>query len=29
MKHEASAFDPAGGEVKICKMPLVTDAETA
>ena len=29
MKHEAAAFVTAGGKVKICKRPLVTDAETA
>ena len=29
MKHEAAAFVNAGGKVKICKMPLVTDDETA
>ena len=29
MKHEAAAFVTAGGKVKICKMPLVTDAERA
>ena len=29
MKHEAAAFVTAGGKVKICKLPLVTDAETA
>lgn len=29
MKHEAAAFVTAGGKVKICKVPLVTDAETA
>ena len=29
MKHEAAAFITAGGKVKICKMPLVRDAETA
>lgn len=29
MKHEAAAFVTAGGKVKICKVPLVTDGETA
>lgn len=29
MKHEAAAFVTAGGKVKICKVPLVRDGETA
>jgi hypothetical protein len=29
LKHEAAAFVAAGSKVKICKMPLVTDGQTA
>jgi hypothetical protein len=29
LKHEAAAFVTAGGKVKICKVLLVTDSETA
>jgi len=29
LKHEAVTYFTAGGKVKICKVPLVTDAETA
>jgi len=29
LEYEAAAFVTAGGEVKICKMPLVRGAETA